>query len=255
MKNFLSCLLILVCCFLFASPVLAEKQQIYYVIVNFDQGNVKIGDVSVGNGYVPGENEVDDQQVNYWLELISFEGRTLEVKQFNVHLQISFEPPSEEDTYDRGDSSTLVNLDKQEEAIIIPYHKDGYLLNLYDSNRNLLETKDIAYLADLCGDGVCQEQESYESCKSDCPLDGKDDYCNLEKINEDPDCAPMLAVQKRNNQTNASEKSSKNLIFLVAGVLLFIIFLIIAIIYYIKRKKRSSGDNEKIEYSQPKDLK
>lgn len=242
-KIFLHSLVLVLFSFI-SLPIFAQKQQIYYVTVNFDQGNVKIEDISVGDGYLPGENEVDNQQENYWLELISFTGEILETKQFNIHLQISFEPPSEEDTYDRA--SGTANLDQQEEVIIIPYHKDGYLLNLYDANRNLLEIKDVSYLAERCGDGACQDEESYENCQQDCPPAGKDDYCNMDKINEDPDCAPIVEAQKQNNQINSEERGflEKNkLWFIGLGVFLLAVLLIIVIVYYIRRGRDGNSDN------------
>lgn len=228
-------------------PVVAQTQPVYYVMVDYDQGAVKIADVSMGTGY-PSEKSVDMNQPFYWLELLSFGGEILESKQFNIYLQISYEPPAEGETNTGSGASTL---DKQNEVVILPYHKDGYVMNLYDANRNLLETKDVAYLANICGDKICQDHESYENCQQDCPPAGKDDYCNMDKINEDPDCAPIVEVQKQNNQTNSGKQGflEKNKLWFVGlGGFLLAVLLIVVMVYYI-RKGRGDNDNNGIQYT------
>lgn len=223
-------------------PVNAQMPSVYYVTVDYDQGSVKIADVSMGTGYASDKN-VDVNQPFYWLELLSFSGETLEDKQFNIYLQISYEPPVEGEANTVGGTAVL---DRQKEIVILPYHKDGYVMNLYDANRNLLGTKDVTYLADICGDKICQEHESYENCQQDCPPAGKDDYCNMDKINEDPDCAPIVEAQKQNNQINSEERGflEKNkLWFIGLGVFLLAVLLIIVIVYYIRRGRDGNSDN------------
>ncbi len=55
--------------------------------------------------------------------------------------------------------------------------------------RKVEHKTDVPFLEYVCGNGVCEPQESYESCPNDCKSGGKDDYCD--KISDgicDADC-------------------------------------------------------------------
>jgi len=242
--------------FLFSNSVIAEKQRMYFVNTIFDRGNVTIGDISTGEGYIPGENFSEDG-FTYELELISFAGAILETRKFTFNLEVLYSPPEGEW---ENSTSGPTRLNYTEQTEVLPYHEDGKTINIYDANHSLVDSKEVGYLANICGDGVCQDHESYESCQKDCPAAGKDDYCNMEKINEDPDCISILEAQKLATQTKAGEGISgflknKKLLFIAAGIFLFIILLIIAIVYYIRRRRKEDNNENVVRYSQPKDVK
>jgi hypothetical protein len=236
-----------------AGPVMADSGEIYYVNISFDSGIAKIKDVSKGNGYPAGEDHVSNPPF-YFLELLSSDGQVLENKQFSLHLIISPAPPLPgEETA----TATEILSQNKEEIITIPFHDDGYLFNLYDANHALIDSKVVSYLSpETCGNGKCELHENNENCAKDCPAAGKDGYCNLKKVNDDPDCTPILEAQKQASQTKVNNPkpeaaSNNNLLFIAAGAFLFIILLIIAIIYYIKKRKKEDGNDNDIEYSKP----
>ena len=70
-----------------------------------------------------------------------------------------------------------------------PYHDNGKVINIYDNGNKKLLDVDVGYFSKVCGDGVCQDHESYGRCPEDCPSGEKDGYCD--KLSDgkcDPDC-------------------------------------------------------------------
>ncbi len=133
-------------------------------------------------------------------------------------------------------------------------------MKLYDTNMNLLDERDIGFLADVCGDGICQDHESYNDCSKDCPISGKDDYCNEEKFAEDPDCQiaqGTKTVQEKicnNNGQCAGEenyincpndcaktKISNKIIILLVIVAIIIVIIVLAY-YFLIRRKEEGGE-------------
>ncbi len=227
-------------------PVSAQSQEIYFITIIFDRGEVKIKDVSKGNGY-PSDEEKNLVMPYYLIELLSMSGEVLESINFNIHLEIAGAPPLSGE-----ENISLPPLEQTEELITIPFYSDGKILNLYDANHYLIDSKDVGYLApEECGNNKCELHENFENCTQDCPAIGKDSYCNLEKVNEDPDCASMLEAQKLASQNNVNKKIetifNKYLLAIIIGGLMFLALIIIAIIFYIKRKKENGG----MEYSNP----
>lgn len=219
--------------FLLLTPSQAqEKQRIYIIPVNYDRGQVSFGEVTTRLGYAPAPENPDQMEpTRYWIELVSFSGKSLEKRLFSIPLRISSPPPlpGEESS---GPSQTI--LEQTQTAVILPYHKDGKTLYLSDVNGKQLAQTDVGYLAELCGDKTCEPHESYEDCPKDCPAAGKDDYCNLEKANQDPDCPKVAASQ-----------TSFNWFKIIIPVILVVILIIIAIfvVYFLSKRKKRKNSN------------
>ncbi len=233
LKKFLFILLISQLVFFAAK---AEAGKIYAIPVNYEKGKISFGEIITKLGYVPSDNSLaQNSGQKYLIELVSFGGKVLESKNFSFSLIIMPAPPLP------GEKKIIdlpAILDKTSQLIVFPYHKDGRILNIYGSNKKLIISKDIAYLSEMCGDGICQAHESYGDCVKDCPPAGQDDYCNLEEAKIDPDCRKIVAY-------NIAEDKKVQAKSVLAGkavyFILFIILLIGGAVYLIYRKRRKNA--------------
>lgn len=222
-----------------------EKQEIYLVGINFDSGKFSLGEVSTKSGYVPKpENEDQMSSFRYSLKVISFAGEILDEKSFSLYPYINYAPPLEGE--ESEGPSGEVRQDKMETLAVLAYRNNGKWIELYDGNMQFIEKKDIAYLAQVCGDGECQNHESFESCEKDCLAAGKDDYCNEEKMSEDPDCRNLNLKSTETKEatstpTQDSSKGSYVKYYIMAGVgFLIIIFVYVAYYFLVKKNKELS---------------
>lgn len=209
----------------------AETERIYLVEVNYEKGQVSFGEVSTKLGYAPEPEKKERMSQNqYWIELESFSGQILEQRLFSIQLEIFLPPPLEGDDAKNGS----VILEQTTHLVILPYYSDGKLLKLYDTSKNLLSQKNVGFLAQVCGDGACQDHESFADCPEDCSSLGKDDYCNENELKNDPDC--------QNLQTISVKKLSGKIIF--GAAIIIIIISAAAYLYFIKKKNRGNGDKK-----------
>jgi len=189
--------------FLFYSiEVFAQSQQIFHVEILFINGQVKIGEVVNGEGYVsPVEKEYELGPNQFWLELISTTGKSLDLRKISIDNNIFPSPPLPDEVYRPIDKNLTEQFSK---SIFLPYFQNVKLLKLYDAEKKLLEEKDVSYLIPSCGDGTCSPEENYKICSKDCPIDGRDDVCNDEFKKTDPDCI-SATVQ---NDTSINQQKS-----------------------------------------------
>lgn len=205
--------------------------RIYQIPLSYNQGKVNFGEIITSTGYAPqyapaaalGDNE-------YLIELVSFGGQTLERHNFIF--------PS---GYLRPFMGVPTEVKNTDQLIIFPYHKDGKTLNVYDSVKKLILTKDIGYLADMCGDGVCQNQESYADCPKDCPAAGQDGYCNPQESVNDPDCPNYNNQKAVNNPAKTAVKTGSIFSgrFVLVSFLVIFLIIVIAIYFYIIYRRRN----------------
>lgn len=94
--------------------------------------------------------------------------------------------------------------------IYAPYSQNAARIEVYSLKNSKIMDIDVASFADTCGNNVCEDHESYESCTKDCKSGSKDDFCD--EANDgicDPDCSPKTdadCIPKGGNQTSAIEK-------------------------------------------------
>ena len=219
MKNIILILAFL----LIAFPAKAEESKIFFVEAVFNQGRLDITDVISKNGTAPApQKEAEMEGLRYWVMLVSFQGDILEKRQFDISFEV-FDDPS-------------MQSDKINRFLSLPYYPNAKSIMLTDMNGNMMAQKDIGYLADLCGDNICEDHESFADCPKDCKAAGKDDYCNPEKINEDPDCGTIKNGVKETKEGN----NGKKIIFLTITILSAIIVIVGGLILYKRRYKENS---------------
>lgn len=214
--------------------VKAEGNKIYLIPLNYNKGIISFGEITTKLGYVPpsANDQAADKSRQYQIEVISFSQQILESKVFSFSLTVMPAPPLSGEKFFKDSPATL---DEATELIILPYHKDGQELKVYDSNKKLILSKDIAYLSDVCGDGICQAHESNVDCAKDCPPAGKDDYCNLEYKAADPDCANFPA-----GQTNTENKNNTK-IYIFAISIIAVLLLSTFVFIWIRRRNSNNA--------------
>ena len=93
--------------------------------------------------------------------------------------------------------------------IYAPYSQNAARIEVYSLKNSKIMDIDVASFADTCGNNVCEDHESYESCTKDCKSGSKDDFCDEVKDGIcDPDCSPKTdadcAENTGANKTTAS---------------------------------------------------
>jgi hypothetical protein len=216
----------------------SASERIYLLEIEYDNGQVNIGEVSTKIGQPSDPEKPELMNLNkYWIELVSFNEKVLEKRMFSFSLEVFIDRLKIEDDGTKKLESESYILDKTEHFLLLPYYPKGKTFKLYDTEMNLLDERDVGFLADVCGDGICQEHESYESCDKDCAAAAKDDYCNEEKMEVDPDCEKFLGDGASSAKTN--EKILPIFYFAIS-----IIVILFALGIFIRKKKKKKLEEE-----------
>ena len=176
--------------------------QIYFIVIQSDGTNSRIESVQLKAGTPPALVNENGQEGKYSLSLFSSNGKELEKQKFNISYVMTIDS--------NNTTGGMETLAQTSVPIMFQYHKNGVKLVLSD-DKGIVETKDISYLADLCGDEICQPNESSFDCSLDCSADGEDDFCNEEFKKTDPDCIVAGVIQEAPTQHKAPV--SKYLLF------------------------------------------
>jgi len=73
--------------------------------------------------------------------------------------------------------------------IYLPYNKEASRIEVYNPSNSKVMDIEVASFSDTCGNNVCEDHESYESCTKDCSSGSKDDFCDgIDDGICDPDC-------------------------------------------------------------------
>ncbi len=163
-----------------AAPPLEKT---YLVGVNYDKGKLSTNNVYLTQSKAPDRKFLN--RVNYIGKILDFNGRTLNTFRFDIpRLEVPAMPRSEDEP-----APSPVVLNDTNYTVSTEYFEDAQKMEIYDLKNNKLLTVDLGYFADVCGDGVCQPQESNLNCAEDCPGSLPDDICNYESDEVcDPDC-------------------------------------------------------------------
>ncbi len=166
----------------------------YLIYLRHNGNSIELVDYSVGPAQY-----TKSQRGNFTATLYSLDGKRLFTSKFDF--------------------------ENKTKLLVIPYFKNGGKIVI--RGNNIVREIDISIYSSACGDGICESNEDYLSCSSDCEsgvddgvCDGIDDgRCDPNCFkNEDPDCA------------------RKN--FLTAIMLLSIVLISIFILLLIKHLRR-----------------
>lgn len=233
----------------------AQQQDLLKVFIYYNKGQANFTSIEVGSGFIPGEKNIDRSAPVFWLEVIADNGEILIRKEFNIHLEIMMEPPLPGDEHEL-DSRELL-LEETTELVIIPYFFNVKWLNLYNANRNLLEKQDIAYMSQVCGNGVCQNNEDNSTCPNDC-LEDKKEKKLINSCNSNGECVFPETAQNCPQDCVKAEQAVdkinvKNIKIIIAIIAIAIIIIIMIAAYYFLVRKTSQTQitkDEKKENSQ-----
>jgi hypothetical protein len=191
----------------------------YFMNVNYNNGIVKLNNVYMapGNFKTP-SREFDKEQ--YKGQLVSFDNKIIENFSFEIPKLIW--PPLEEN----GTQHSTIIKDKFNYTLTIPYQNEGKTFEAYDKENKKVLSVDVSYMANTCGNSICEPQENYIECPSDCSLEGYDKLCiaNSDGVcdpdckGRDPDCRNILVIVNENLA----------LIILIASLIISLVLLLTA---------------------------
>lgn len=94
--------------------------------------------------------------------------------------------------------------------IYIPYDESAARIEVYNPKNLKVMDIDASSFANTCGNGICEDYESYESCTKDCHSGGKDDFCDGVKDGVcDPDCSPKTDLDCTSKEGNGTITEAK----------------------------------------------
>ena len=210
----------------------AAKAEKYFVLsINHIGGSVTFNSINLREiGNTVG---IKDKS-GFLIKTVSFENSDLDVIHFNM---------SEDKSY----------------AVYLPYHKNAARIEMYNIQNSKIMDIDVSSFSDTCGNNICEEHESYESCTKDCPSGGKDDFCDGLSDNIcDPDCLQKSdadcsigkeeknetlvtpAIEKETKQTMPLKKvqdSSKYLLWISIAAAVIILMVLALLIKKLKENK------------------
>ena len=74
-------------------------------------------------------------------------------------------------------------------TVATPYQSDTREIIVRDPQQEAVLSIPVLQFADTCNNGICEPQESFETCSQDCASGGSDDFCDeLRDGVCDPDC-------------------------------------------------------------------
>ena len=199
----------------FVQNVAAPRlEKTYLVDLNYNDGKLSANKVILTNSKAPDRKALN--KVDYFAKILDFNGRAIETIKFEFPRLEFPAMPRDEDNF----SHSPVVVNNTNYTVLASYHEDASKMEVYDLANNKLLTVDLAYLANVCGDGVCQEHESAVECSEDCSTEQPDDLCTYTKDNVcDPDCVrldPDCGVSRDN-------------LYLILGGVVALLFVIAAL--------------------------
>tara|TARA_Y100000310_G_scaffold329894_1_gene400553 strand:- start:230 stop:871 length:642 start_codon:yes stop_codon:yes gene_type:complete len=194
--------------FLFISAAAATEMIEFDFLIN-EEGDVSLINTRTFLGNV---EKAETKDSDYQFMTYDGEGEILQQVNLPVYF-FSFDP--------------FVNVKEVPISIKIPY-QENYKIVRINHQEELLYTKDISFLCQK--DGICQANENFVSCPTDCPSGSQDGLCVREVDNRcDPDC---LAGDPDCQKSEKSLIRTINNIFLIMGILAFILLVIVGILFW-----------------------
>lgn len=209
---------------------LANTEKIYVIEIHFISGVATLGEIITKSGYAPKQASGEH---DYSLGIEDSNGVVLIEHSFSLPLEIAYDPPGPGEE----PATPPPAIEEIKTAEILPYFENGAKIKLY-YNSDLIDEKDIRYLARVCGDKVCQENETSDNCPADCPVI---DLCYV-----NGQCDGLETPQNCPKDCLTVQPKSKSLITLSFKEILIILSLAIiavGIVLGVRYRKRFNDDN------------
>jgi len=223
---------LLVISLLILSATAKASQEAFQIDLIVTEQEIELERVFVSPAFIP--DRLTQPSEGFRLVVNSFSLKKLH--EFYFRAPVYF-PPFDDDPVngfpDNGGSNKF--------SLIVPYFQNAKNIDIFNPNNEKILTIDVSVFAQVCGDSVCQDHESYESCSQDCQSGGSDDYCDGEN---DGVCDLDCQVEQDINCQIEPEIDNLPLILLVAYIVIVIAGVIILIV---KRKKTVDIMDEEYE--------
>ncbi len=169
------------------------QEKVYVLDIHYNKGNLELNAVYVDSLFP--QPSLEPNPKTFKAIISSFDNKVLYTHYFYIYKFVSSAPPLDENKV------SPVELTDFNFSLILPYYKKGKLVQIFNPEKEKLLEASVAAFSDVCGDGVCQSHESYESCSKDCSSGEKDDYCDGVSDGKcDPDCALELDPDCRQHE-------------------------------------------------------
>ena len=226
-----------------SSAYAQSTEKLLFFRISWSEGKYVIDDVKV----ILGEVAEVSYEGEYLIKLKDSSGNTLyqtSVRKINMQLEVS-EIPDIGDyavAIDENFAQLTVNYDEVfgtkegQMFLVVPYVEEASSLVFQHGKIKLAEYP----LKKLCNNnGICEQNENYLSCASDCKPDEKDGYCIRFKDDVcDPDCAYGIDPDCEKKHAESRPDIFKLLRDKISYIILFIIIgSIIAYFYFVKKRK------------------
>ncbi len=176
----------------------AEQEEIYYLTVDYAKDNYSVQSVDLAKGGAPDYKLQLDAK--YRFDLVSAADEVLYSANFDLSKKICGDAADPAQNTQIGGCRIA---DQGSFSLAVPYYPSGTSINLYDPDGKTILQADVSDFARLCGDNVCQENESALTCAQDCKSGIRDNVCDGKADGVcDPDCKsakdPDCAVAEKN---------------------------------------------------------
>ena len=145
-------------------------------------------------------------------------------------------------------------------VIYIPYNKEATKIEMYNLKNSMIMEIGVSSFADTCGNNICEDYETYDSCSKDCiannkdsiPKENSDKISNPTPTNHEID-QPKPIVENSNsaaselNNQGANQNLTTN--YYLWGLLFLFIFVFILIFVFIKKRNEDKTINSLREYA------
>lgn len=190
--------------------------QSYITSLRYENGKLNLESLFVTNS-----TPVEFAKGDYLGKILSFDGELLYAFRLDLPEEVySFYSPDEADGGKM--KHDIAKLDTQNFTFNIPYFKDGKTLEVSDLTGRVVDTISLSPFAEMCGDGICQEQENYLECSADCKIENDnlclpygDGVC-------DSDCPSTGKMADDDCKASWSAWVSVSLVVLVASLLMLL---------------------------------
>ncbi len=221
--------LILLIIFLFLLVNIALAIDRYYALeLNHFEGIITYRGINLLAGRAPVMND----EGNYTIKVISFYNTVLVEGVFYVNRDGDF-------------------------TLYVPYHNEAKEIVIFKGRERIFGYS-VAAFADVCGDGTCQEHESFEDCPEDCISGMRDDYCDMVEddicdsdCELDPDCIEVEVIEEEPSAEEpeevveyVQEKTENSWLFYI--IILFFVLIVVFVVIFLSRHKAKKQKEEKL---------